>query len=336
MNISNFDLIEKNDLSTTAMGGIELFMRYLYSGKIPRELLQQVQIIPGRVRELKQDKIRILTLHDMAQDPECEKLKDPAFRAQFHKLVFVSNWQYQQFRDLLGVPYDLNSTVIEHAIRPVKVDIAKKFKYTDRVVNICYHTTPHRGLELLVPVFMHLAKKDLDIHLHVHSSFQIYGRPGRDTVYEPVFEDCRRHPQITYYGFTEYDELMKRLPFYHIFGYPCIWQETACRAVIEAMSAGMVCVHPDFGALPDTTGCLNIQYNGTSNVNEMAQTFMKVLQGVIAVVRNSDNRLIEQQKFNKEYVDTRYSPGKQDHIWTQLLSAMVTEFPTPESRRLPL
>ena len=51
---NNFDLMEINK---EAQGGTEIFMRFLYDGRIPRELLENVQILPGHVGELKDDKM---------------------------------------------------------------------------------------------------------------------------------------------------------------------------------------------------------------------------------------------------------------------------------------
>ena len=57
--MSNYDLIESNEVSQNAMGGTEMYMRFVYSDKVPRHLLENVQIIPSRLRTLKEDKIRI-------------------------------------------------------------------------------------------------------------------------------------------------------------------------------------------------------------------------------------------------------------------------------------
>ena len=44
--MSNYDLIESNEVSQNAMGGTEMYMRFVYSDKVPRHLLENVQIIP--------------------------------------------------------------------------------------------------------------------------------------------------------------------------------------------------------------------------------------------------------------------------------------------------
>ena len=85
---------EKNELNRVAKGGTELLMERLYS-VFPLELLNKFQIIPSRVRELQEDKIRILYCHDLSEDPESGRALFDNGHTKFHKIVFVSNWQMQ-------------------------------------------------------------------------------------------------------------------------------------------------------------------------------------------------------------------------------------------------
>lgn len=333
--MNNWDLIETNEFAKNANGGTELFMRMLYNGKtIPREFLLHTQIIPSRVRDLKNHKIRILTLHDLPDDPEAQKLKDPNYRLNFHKFVFISNWQYQQFRDKMEFPYSANSVVIENALEPIDVDFNQKPDPTD-TVHIAYMTTPHRGLSILIPVFQELCKQDKKIHLHVHSSFKMYGWDDADQQYEQLFKICREHDQITYHGYTEFNQLREMMKGYHICAYPSIWEETACRQVLEAMSAGMLCVHPNFAALFDTTGGMNFMYDGSADVNEHANIFFQQLGTAITAIRDGWDDVRSRLAFNKSYVDTRYNPTFASMKWKRLIQGLIQQYPNLESRHLP-
>jgi hypothetical protein len=95
----------------------------------------------------------------------------------------------------LNIPYE-KGLVLQNAIIPIEPH--EKPKGT---VNLIYHTTPHRGLELLVPVVEFLADKGFDFHLDVYSSFNIYGWPSRDEPYLALFDRCKNHPKITYHGY---------------------------------------------------------------------------------------------------------------------------------------
>jgi glycosyltransferase involved in cell wall biosynthesis len=340
--MDNFDLMESNEISSKAMGGTEMYMRFVYSGKVPRHLLENVQIIPSRLRDLKEDKIRVWFEHNLPNDPESARaLKDPEMRSKFHKVVYLSNWHYQSFMNFCGVPYSTQSAVIEGGMlyidsKEQNPHLPNKPDPKERV-NISYHTTPHRGLELLVPVFLKLAEEDKNIHLHVHSSFKMYGWDARDQPYEPLYEVCRQHPQITYHGFTKYEDLVPKIrDEYHIFAYPNIWAETMCRAILEGMYYGLVCVHPDLAAITDTTGGLNkYMYNGTQDHNQHMGLHYHHLKQAIADVRENSADHVGSLQFNREYIQRRYGTDHVHGKWTKLLQELNDQYPTVESRAFP-
>jgi glycosyltransferase involved in cell wall biosynthesis len=332
---NNWDLMENNEVGANAHGGTERYSRFVFDGTIPRALFENVQIIPSRIREIKEDKIRVYWEHNLPNDPESIHLKEENLRNRFHKIVFLSNWHYQQFMNHLGMPYESKNTVIEGGFYIDETLPPPEKPDPKEMVNIAYYTTPHRGLEILVPVFVHMAKEDPKIHLHVHSSFKMYGWDDRDKQFEQLYKTCEEHPQITYHGFTEYWELRKQLEKYHIFGYPNIWPETMCRSVLEGMYYGLVCVHPNFAALPDTTGGLNpFMYSATTNHNEHANIFLNQLHNAVQVVRESPEGLKNQLLFNRAYICTRYSSRIVHYKWEKLLEALNQQYPTVESRAM--
>lgn len=318
--MKNQDLIELNELNKESQGGTELTTKNLFD-RLDREELENVQIITARVRELKQDKIRIYHLHDLALDPEAAHLKEEESRKRFHKLVFSSNWQYQQYRDYLGIPYSHQSTVIETGVEPIPFTNKPKDK-----IRLIYTSTPHRGLEILVPVFEVLAKKYPNIELDVFSSFGIYGSEWeqRNKPFEELFERCRAHPQINYHGWASNDVVREAYQRAHIFAYPCIWPETSCRSLIEAMSAGCLSVHPNFSALTDTSGGLTVQYDGDhSDINAHANMFAHTLMYAIDNVQNND--LTNWLSFVKSYADARFSWTTVIHKWKSMIAALKAE-----------
>ena len=126
----------------------------------------------SRPRELDYTKIRIFQAHDLAIDPESNKFKDKLFQDSFHKFVFISNWQYNQYQLVHNIPYDEKSIVIESGIETAPENV---FDMKDKEkIRIVYTSTPQRGLEILVPVFELLAQQYPNIHLDVFSSFKIF------------------------------------------------------------------------------------------------------------------------------------------------------------------
>jgi len=319
---------EENEISLKAKGGTEITKRSI-AKFIPEELLENFQIIPSRVREIQEDKIRIYWQHDIADDPEVIHLKDASSRNRFHKFVFSSNWQLYDFSVKINFPLDEKSLVIETPIEPLP-HVKKEF---DKI-RLIYFSTPQRGLELLVPVFDALSKKYGDkIHLDVFSSFKIYGWDNADDRYTPIFDAIRNHPNMTYYGAVEQDVLRDHLLKAHILAYPSIWLETSCRVLIESMSAGLMCVHPNLAALPDTSGGLTSMYQFNTDVNKHANLFYNYLDHAIQSVEAEEAQ--NYLKFVKAYADNRFDLRKISSQWSSLLENMAKEYPTKESRNLP-
>lgn len=237
-------------------------MRDRLLANIPHELLQNFAIHFSRPREIRKDVKNILYCHDLAEDPENAILKSDGWK-QFDHFVFVSRWQRDQYQLMWGLPHS-KCTVIHNAIEKEFNPLLEK--PSDRI-NLIYHTTPHRGLELVYPIFDMLCKKHNNLHLDVFSSFEVYGWKQRDAQYQSLFDKLRSHPKITYHGARPNAEVLSALEKAHIFMYPCIWKETSCIAMIEAIRSNVVCVHPDFGALAETANNQTVMVHMTEDLN---------------------------------------------------------------------
>jgi UDP-glucose:(glucosyl)LPS alpha-1,2-glucosyltransferase len=307
--------VEMNEISEKSLGGTEL-MAARINQTLPKELLQEFQIIPSRVRNLDESKIRILYCHDLPHDPESKHLENEGWR-KFHKIVFVSYWQRDWYVRHFQIPFS-RTHVMHNAITPIEAAEKPKGK-----INLIYHTTPHRGLELLVPVFDHLAKSDPDIHLDVFSSFQIYGWEQRDAPYKPLFDAIKDHPQMTFHGFQPNDVVRKALQKAHIFAYPNIWMETSCLAMMEAISAKCMCVHPDFGALPETTSNWTFMYPFHEDPNAHAGIFLNALKSVIDIAREKDESQELKLSGAKTYCDLFYNWEVRAEQWQAFLTSLL-------------
>jgi len=303
--------LELNELNKNAMGGTEL-MGAALRRNVDHELLDQFQIISSRVRKLDPHKKKIYWLHDLPGDPEVQHLKDGGWK-QYDILVFVSHWQQEMYNLYLGVPYDAG-VVLRNAITPIT-----KYPHKKRdTLKLIYTSTPHRGLELLIPVFQEL-KKIYPIELDVYSSFGLYGWPERDEPYKELFKICEKDPQINYFGSQSNDEVRAALSRADIFAYPSIWTETSCLCLIEAMSAGLTCIHSSLGALVETShGGLTHMYSYQNDKQRHAQLFYNELSRAIEHKLKYDEsndlvRNITNQKYNW------ITRGKE---WTELLTAI--------------
>lgn len=316
--------IETNELDRNAMGGTEL-MKYGLHERLPKDLLDHFQIIPSRVRDLDPNRIPILWNHDLPGDPETKHLKDvKAEDYKFKKVVYVSHWQLQQFINFLGVPYS-KSIVLQNAIEPIE-----DHQKPDDAINICYHTTPHRGLELLVPVFKHLIDNQIPklklgrpVHLHIYSDFAIYGWESRNEPYLPLFDECRNHPNITYNHTLSNEKMKEELKKMHIFAYPSIWQETSCIALIEAMSAGLLCVHSAYAALPETSANWTLTYPMSEDHRLHCNMFADQLLSALSML--DKQHVKDRLEMQKRYTNGFFNWEVRALQWKALLEGLLKD-----------
>lgn len=308
--------IETDELSKNAKGGTEL-MKYKLAEVVDPKLLDEFQIIPSRVRTLDENKVRILWCHDLAGDPEAENAFKKIGHESFHKIVFVSNWQMQSYLEHYNLPWS-KCIVMQNAITP----IAEHEKPKDKV-NLIYHTTPHRGLNLLVPVFKKLSEKHENIHLDVYSSFKVYGWDERDKQFQPLYDEIKSLPNATYHGAVSNDEVKEALKKAHIYAYPSTWLETSCISLIEAMSAGLVCVHPNYGALFETAANWTQMYQFQDEPQKHANMMYSLLDSIIPTLNDSSTQMMI--KGQKSYVDMFYNWNVRSLQWKNLLEGLVNE-----------
>jgi UDP-glucose:(glucosyl)LPS alpha-1,2-glucosyltransferase len=188
-------------------------------------------------------------------------------------------------------------------------------------INIIYHTTPHRGLSILLPIFDSLSKVFDNIHLDLYSSFKLYGWDERDKQFESLFRFADEHPKITNHGAVSQEEVRAALGRAHIFAYPSIWPETSCCCLIEAMSAGLVCVHSNLGALFETAANWSNMYYIHEDPQEHAKLFYAVLENAIRTVHEDATRSPCQSQ--KAYADAFYNWEIRARQWEAFLSSVA-------------
>ena len=306
-----------DELSKDAMGGTEM-MKYGLYDRLPEDIRDEVQIICSRVRDVDEHRPSILWLHDLFNDPEAIHLKDSESRARFDKLVFVSNYQFNTYHMAMGVPYS-ESIVLRNAIVP----FGNIEKPSDGPVRLIYHTTPHRGLELLVPVIEFLEKHHDNFHLDVFSSFEAYGWPQRDEPYLELFQRIRDNPNMTYHGYQPNEVVREALEKAHIFAYPSIWQETSCIAAMEAMSAGCAIVCPNYAALPETTAGFAFEYQWNENIQEHANVFASALSSVMTIIENRPEEITGRLHAQKMYADSFYNWDQRAKEWEVVVRGII-------------
>lgn len=310
-----------NELTINSNGGTELMARRIANG-VNKSLLDGVQIICSRPRELIDGVKRILWCHDLANDPEVAKLADPEYQKNFDLFVFVSHWQQNMYNMVLGIPYS-KSVVISNAIEPIEF-VPREYK-DGEPIKLIYHTTPHRGLNILVAVFEHL-QQYYNIELDVYSSFGVYGWQDRDQQFSDLFERIDKNQKIRNHGAVSNEQIRQALTESHIFAYPSVWSETSCLALIEAMCSGNFCIHSSLGALPETSkGLTNIyMYNENINdhANEFAHNLNDALRFITGDVSEKEQRLNSVARIRSVNANNYYNLDAVINDWNRVLGKL--------------
>ena len=317
----NIDAVSKK-----AMGGTELMQKWLFEELNKREpgIQDKFQWIMTRVRKLDPEKQRILWVHDLAGDPEVQHLKDKENWNKFERIVFVSHWQQYQFKTHLGFPYD-KGVVIQNAIRPIPEHEKPK---VDGKINVCYFSTPHRGLELLLNAWEFMTKtleEGLNAELNIYSSFKLYDRPHLDEQFRHIYKRAQDMDGVNYHGTVSNDEIREALKTQHIMAYPSIYEETSCITLMEAASAGCLCVVPNLGALPETGANFPWMYGYEEDPDKHAQVHGHILGRAIQHFWDDDVQNL--LKIQRSYFDMFYNWDLRAGQWQQFLHAIED---TPE------
>jgi UDP-glucose:(glucosyl)LPS alpha-1,2-glucosyltransferase len=307
-----------NKISNGAMGGTEILRNRLEEYIVP-EVLDKFSIFNGRLPEdydFEADtKPKILWVHDLIGDPSLDHLKDDGWK-KFDRIVFVSNWQMYQFMQFYRIPWE-RCVVIQNAIVPIETHQ----KPMDGTIRLIYFSTPQRGLNILYTVFDALSKKYDNIELDVYSSFKIYGWEQNDEPFKPLFDALDAHPKINNHGSVSNPEIREALKKADILAFPSIWDETSCMVLMESMSAGLCCVHPNLAALPETAANWTWMYHWDRRPNEHAQVLYAMLDSAIQQIHTEpmQNRLRNQ----KHYADLVYNWDLRAVHWANFLAGMA-------------
>jgi glycosyltransferase involved in cell wall biosynthesis len=186
-----------------------------------------------------------------------------------------------------------------------------------------YWSTPHRGLNILLPVFEELSKKYDTLELDVFSSFNLYGWPEKDKDYEELFDVCRNHPKINYHGTVDNTILREAIKDIHILAYPNTWEETSCITLLEAMSGGCLAVHPNYGALPETAANWTLQYQYDERPNNHAAVLHSCLD--TAITEFWSDSVQSRIASAKPYTDLFYNWNHRINQWEAFLTSLLDE-----------
>jgi glycosyltransferase involved in cell wall biosynthesis len=303
------------EFNNNANGGTENSARLLQNN-IPKNLLDKFQIICDNVNFIDNSKYTILYLHNTPEQIDNSKNLSNENWKNFHKLVFVSHYQMNEYVRKYNIPYS-HCKVIPLAINPIKRENKNKDNIT-----LVYYSTPHRGLNLLVSVFEKLCKEYNNLRLKVFSSYEIYGwnEVQKDYEQSQLYEQLNKNPSIDNVGFLPNEKLKQEISKAHIFAYPCTWKECGCTSLLEAMSAELLCVHSSYGPLPEIASNWTMMYDYHENKEVHEEIFYEHLKKAIDSV--NDKEVQRKLKYQSKYVNHFYNRKTRTQEWIDLLKSL--------------
>ena len=297
-------------------GGTELQHDFL-TARVDEYLLSHFQIctsIPGKV-PIDESKINILWQKNSYDQPNIKPFfADKTNHHLYDWYVFNSHWNYEKFRMMYDVPTE-KCHVIKNGV--THFPERKPYKQGD-TLRLVFQPTPWRGLNVLLLAMQHLENEN--IMLDVYSSCKIYGEEfakSNNADWERLFDQARMLPNVNYIGYQSNDFILNKMKDYHMFAYPCIWEETSCISALEAMAAGLYCVTTNYGALYETCAEFPIYVNYTDNYKKLAENFAYAIKGGMEHLHKDylHEHLLVQQNYTKRF----YSWDKKAIEWTRFL-----------------
>ena len=296
-----------------SFGGSENQLRLLLK-YLPDESFKNINLILNNANHdlIEKDKINILWMHHFVNQKEAQNLGSKDFVQKLDYIVFNSNWNSENHIYQFKIPKN-KSVVIKNAIE--KIDFEEKPK--DKI-NLIYHTTPWRGLALLLKVFKNLNLKNVE--LNVCSSTIIYGKKFDSVLgktYESIFNECKNTKNVNYFGFLDNKKIIQMLKKMHIFSHPSIWPETSCIAAIESMAAGCEVVTTNLGALSETCSSFGTFVNFDRNFDNLEKKYSEVLLNSIKNFWSDENQ--NKLKLQSKTINATYSWNVRSVEWKNFL-----------------
>ena len=292
-----------------SFGGSESQLRLLLK-YLPDESFKNINLILNNANHdlIEKDKINVLWMHHFVNQKEAKNLESKDFISKLDWIVYNSNWNSEQHIKYFKVPKN-KTVVIKNAIE--KIDFIEK--PSDKI-SLIYHTTPWRGLKILLKVFKDLNLENVE--LNVCSSTIIYGKKFDSLVgktYKELFDKCKNTKNVNYFGFLKNEKIIEKLKKMHIFAYPSIWPETSCIAAIESMAAGCEIVTTNLGALYETCSPFGKIINFEKTPEKLE---IKYREALLDSIKNFWSTTTQKKlKQQRETINSIYSWEKRSIEW---------------------
>lgn len=265
------------------------------------------------------DKIRIYWCHNPLQFSNMH-LED------YHRYVFVSHYHLSKVAKKRKIPLE-KTKVMLNAIEPIRSFHPKPS--VKEGIRFIHHVHPRKALHVLLPAFDKLTKKYDNVNLEVYGTVDLYGWKEDAREYEEVFKIIDNNRRIINRGTVEKDLLKVALNDSHVFVHPANEIELSCLSLMEAMSAGCVCLHSNNGAMYETAANWTQMYQ---YVDDTEIHIDRLYNKMIEVVDNIEELLYTTNEAS-EYVNRFYNWEARAVDWNTFLEDTLNEIEDTSIRR---
>ena len=162
-----------------------------------------------------------------------------------HHIVSPSQWNKEMFIKYHNVP-EYKITVIPNGVSDI-------FSHSDKKTKTMIFTSiPYKGIEVLAKVIPLIHQIHPDTKFKIFSSMSLYG--NLNDPYIETYGHLKKMPNVEYSNAVEQKELVKHYQESAFFIHPCIWEETFCVSMAEAMKCGAYPIITNIGALSEVAG----------------------------------------------------------------------------------
>ena len=304
------------------LGGTELQLAFLKQ-RVDANLLEHFQIctsVPGKI-PLDNNKINILWQKNSYDQPNIRPFfENKENHTLYDWYVFNSHWNFEKYRMMYDLPTE-RCHVIKNGI--THVPKIKQYKQGE-TLRLIFQPTPWRGLNVLLLAMQYL--NDENIELDVYSSCEIYGKEffkNNNEDWIALFEQAKKLPNVNYIGYQPHSVILDKMPDYHMFAYPSIWEETSCISALEAMASGLYCVVTNYGALYETCAEFPIYINYTKDYTKLAKNFAFAIK--TGMQHLHEDYIHEHLLLQQDYINRFYHWDKKAMQWQTFLQGVLDD-----------
>lgn len=256
-------------------------------------------------------KLKCLWVHDYPND--YKGFKDSIDKWDY--ILFVSHYQRDEFLKVYRIPLDKMIATRNGVREEWYSTLVPKIKG-----KCIYCTTPFRGLELLLEMWIEIKKRVPYATLSVFSGMSVYGLQNDLKIKEMLeyWKQRAKELDITFFEPVKQEVLASELLTSELMLYPSIYKETSCIVALESIKAGTPIVCSAYGALPETVAGCGVLIQCNLFTDPFGKKFQEdFINATVTLLGNPESR----EKYKFPLADLGWNTISQE--WSSFFKACV-------------